>query len=100
MHVSKTPGDIARPEAIQRTPTASPATESSDGAASAPRTDAVTISDAGRALASSQAAEGTAPASLDPAQADAIRGKILGGAYDSLAMADQVARSILRSGDL
>jgi hypothetical protein len=37
---------------------------------------------------------------LDQSRIDDIRGKILSGAYHSLATAEQIARHILRSGDL
>jgi len=44
------------------------------------------------------AKQATAP--LDPQRADQIRSSILSGAYNSLKMADQVARAVIRSGDL
>jgi negative regulator of flagellin synthesis FlgM len=60
------------------------------------RSDKVQISDAGRALA----ARGDRSSSLDPARADAIRGRILSGAYDTLEVVDAVARRLLDTGDL
>jgi negative regulator of flagellin synthesis FlgM len=66
--------------------------------ASADRSDKVQISDAGRALA---ARDGDTQASgLTPSRADAIRGRILSGAYDTLDVVDAVARRLLDSGDL
>jgi hypothetical protein len=59
----------------------------------------VQISDAGLALATDGTAA-QASSQLDPARADQIRSNILSGAYNSLGMADQVARSVIRSGDL
>ena len=62
------------------------------------RTDKVSISDAGRALSARDG--GTAGASLDPARASQIRGRVLNGAYDTLDVVDAVARRIVDSGDL
>lgn len=62
------------------------------------KSDKVVISDAGRALA----AHGgdTATSGLDAARTSAIRGRILGGAYDTLEVVDAVSRRLLASGDL
>lgn len=104
MQINKTASDLARAEAMQRSQTAgtnqgstapvSPVSEVS-------RSDAVQISDAGRALSgSAPRSDGSAVSALDPRRADEIRSNILSGAYNSLEMADQVARSLMRSGDL
>jgi hypothetical protein len=91
----KTP---AAGEAVKPTP--------SQAQPAVPRNDSVQISDAGRARAAelAQAVEGPAPAAppseLTPERIDAIRQRILTGAYDSAAMVEQVARRILESGDL
>jgi hypothetical protein len=71
----------------------SPTSSSSD------RSDKVSISDAGRALA---ARDGGAAAStpLDPARSGQIRDRVLNGAYDTLEVVDAVARRLLVSGDL
>ena len=62
------------------------------------RSDKVSISDAGRALA---AREGdTDSLALDPARAERIRERVLSGAYDTLEVVDAVARRLLDSGDL
>ena len=61
------------------------------------RSDKVSISDAGRALA---AREGSEPAAMDPARAERIRDRVLSGAYDTLEVVDAVARRLLASGDL
>ncbi len=65
---------------------------------SADRTDRVEISNAGRALAARNGSVDSA--SLDPARAAAIRGRILSGAYDTVQVVDAVARRLLDSGDL
>ena len=66
------------------------------------RSDKVLISDAGRAMAArlDEVGAGGAPAELSAERADQIRTRILEGAYNSLDMADEVARRILASGDL
>lgn len=107
MQVNKVAGDVARTEAAQRT--------QQSGAAAAPqaaveaisevrRVDEVEISDAGRALAGAgdtpDAATDLKASTLDPRRMDEIRSKILSGAYNSLEMADHVARALVRSGDL
>lgn len=58
--------------------------------------DAVQISDAGRALA----ARGNSDAGLSPERTAQIRQRVLDGAYNSLAVVDEVARRVLGSGDL
>lgn len=104
MQVNKTSGEIARTEAAQRAQ--QPAAPSTTDAASAvQRIDAVQISDAGRALSTTDgdvdgSSESTESKGVDPRRADEIRARVLSGAYNSVEMADQVARSILRSGDL
>jgi hypothetical protein len=60
------------------------------------RSDTVSISDAGRALA---ARDGGSD-SVDPARASQIRDRVLSGAYDTLEVVDAVARRLLDSGDL
>lgn len=62
------------------------------------RSDKVSISDAGRALAARDG--GTDSASLDPSRASHIRERVLSGAYDTLEVVDAVARRLLDSGDL
>jgi hypothetical protein len=86
--------NVSPSDPVQPTGVGSPSSGST-----AERSDKVEISDAGRALA----ARGTAAAdesSLDPARAASIRGRILGGAYNTLDVVDAVARRILDSGDL
>jgi anti-sigma28 factor (negative regulator of flagellin synthesis) len=61
--------------------------------------DAVQISDAGLALATDGTAA-KASSSMDPSRVEQIRSNILAGAYNSLGMADKVARAVIRSGDL
>ncbi len=62
------------------------------------RSDKVSISDAGRALAARDG--GPDAAALDPSRASQIRDRVLNGAYDTLEVVDAVARRLLRSGDL
>lgn len=104
MQVNNTPSDIARTEAAQRSQQSgvTPAPENArDPLTGVRRSDAVQISDAGRALsgAAIPADQAEVP-ELDPRRVDEIRSKILSGAYNSLDMADHVARSLMRSGDL
>lgn len=108
MQVNKTPGELARTEAAQRTQQpAAPGSATTDAATPIRRIDAVQISDAGRALSRTDVdgdvdgtSESAEPAGLDSRRVDEIRARVLSGAYNSVEMADQVARSILRSGDL
>lgn len=101
MQVNKTPGEIARTEAAQRAQqTVAPAPATTEAPAAVRRVDAVQISDVGRALSGNDADASSEAGALDPRRADEIRSRVLSGAYNSVEMADQVARSILRSGDL
>lgn len=101
MQVSKTPGEIARAEAAQRAQqSVAPAPASTEAPTAVRRVDAVQISDVGRALSGSDVNTADEAGSLDSRRADEIRARVLSGAYNSVEMADQVARSILRSGDL
>jgi hypothetical protein len=81
--------DIADSDAIGSVP---PTGSSSD------RSDKVSISAAGRALAARDG--GADPAALDPARAGRVRDRVLNGAYDTLEVVDAVARRLLVSGDL
>ena len=99
MHVNKIAADIVRTDALQRAQGSATTQAAVDPITPARGADAVQISDAGLALAT----EGTAKPSvspLDPSRADQIRSSILSGAYNSLEMADQVARAVIRSSDL
>jgi negative regulator of flagellin synthesis FlgM len=99
MHVNKIAADMVRTDALPRVQSAAVSEGPIDPVAPARGADAVQISDAGFALAS-DGASAPAASSLDPARADQIRSKVLSGAYNSLEMADQVARAVIRSGDL
>jgi len=66
--------------------------------ASVDRSDKVSISDAGRALAARDGTTDAAP--LDPARASRIRDRVLSGAYDTLEVVDAVARRLLDTGSL
>lgn len=99
MHVNKIAADTVRTDALQRVQGAAAPEVPVDPISPARGADAVQISDAGLALASDGASAPTA-SSLDPARADQIRSRVLSGAYNSLEIADQVARAVIRSGDL
>jgi negative regulator of flagellin synthesis FlgM len=99
MHVNKITADMIRTEALQRTPAAAATQAPVEPVPEARGADAVEISDAGLALASGRTTE-QAASSLDPQRVDQIRSRILSGAYNSLEMADQIARAVIRSGDL
>jgi hypothetical protein len=101
MQVNKTPGEIARTEASQRAQqTVAPTPGTTEAPSAVHRVDAVQISDMGRALSGNDADASGEAGALNPRRADEIRSRVLSGAYNSVEMADQVARSILRSGDL
>ncbi|HEX5579932.1 MAG TPA: hypothetical protein VFX39_00050 [Gemmatimonadaceae bacterium] len=71
--------------------------------APAQRVDRVEISDAGRALAAQAGgadASAEAGREMTPERLTELRQRVLGGAYDSLAIVDQVARRMLQSGDV
>jgi len=63
------------------------------------RTDSVEISPEGRVLASRSQGAGEGQA-LSPERLEEVRGRIHDGTYDSPEVAEDVARQILRSGDL
>lgn len=70
-----------------------------DAAAAAPaiaRQDSISISDAGRALASDGASKG----SLTPERIADLRKKVLEGAYNSAHVVDTVAKRMLSAGDV
>ena len=101
MKINTIPAEIARPDAVQKSQNATQGAGSQDETSNVSRrNDQVQISDAGLALASDSASESTATSTLDPQRTEEIRGRILSGAYNSLSMAQQVAQSILKSGDL
>ena len=91
-----------RPDSTRATPAAD--TAESDAIRSVPQTpssadrsDKVSISEAGRALAAREG--GAERASLDPSRASQIRERVLSGAYNTLEVVDAVARRLLDSGD-
>ena len=99
MHVNKITADMVRTEALQRTQTAAATQAPVEPAPAVRGADAVEISDAGLALATG-GTTGQAASALDPHRVEQIRARILSGAYNSLEMADQIARAVIRSGDL
>ena len=72
--------------------------------AAVPRVDRVEISDAGRALAAKAsdgpAASAGAGGEMSADRVTELRQRVLSGAYDSLAVVDQVARRMLQNGDV
>lgn len=100
MKINNIPAEIARPDAVQKSQNVTQNGAQGQPANVSRRNDQVQISDAGRALASGATSESDATSTLDPQRAEAIRTRILSGAYNSLSMAHQVAQSILKSGDL
>lgn len=65
------------------------------------RSDRVQISEAGRELAA-QAKTATDPAAepLSPERVEEVRQRILGGAYNSAGVVEEVARRMLERGDI
>lgn len=68
--------------------------------AAAPRVDRVEISDAGRALAAQDGSAPNASRELSAERLAELRQRVLGGAYNSLGVVDQVARRMLQAGDV
>ncbi|MEP6619836.1 MAG: hypothetical protein ABJE47_10985 [bacterium] len=100
MQIKPNAGNLIRPEAAgvsSVSKTDKPVSATAPVAAVAPKAgDAVQISDAGRALA----ARGHSDVGLTPERTAQIRQRVLDGAYNSLAVVDEVARRVLGSGDL
>jgi hypothetical protein len=88
--------EIATDEARTKT---RPDARSAPATPERPRRDTVEFSDAARTLAEDSSAV-RGEQSLSPSRRDAIRQRVLDGAYNQLSMIDQVARRLLRSGDL
>jgi hypothetical protein len=65
-----------------------------------PRRDTVEFSNAARSLAEDSTSAVRGEQSLSPARRDAIRQRVLEGAYNQQSVIDQVAQRLLRSGDL
>ena len=99
MHVNKIAADRIRTDAHQRVQGQAAPQDPIESVSPVRGPDAVQISDAGLALAGDSGTN-SKTSSLDPRRADQIRASILSGAYNSLDMADQVARAVIRSGDL
>ena len=80
---------------------ASPAASAPTAALSpSPRVDRVEISDAGRALAAQRGGEAEGSGAMSAERLAELRQRVLGGAYNSLDVVDQVARRMLQSGDV
>ena len=99
MHVNKTAADMLRTEALQRAQGSAAPQAPVDAVTPGRPSDLVQISDAGLALSSGGETQQSS-STLDPARAEQILANILTGAYNSLESADQVARAVIRSGDL
>lgn len=80
--------------AIQR-----PGDQSGQGTANGlPKSDSVSLSDAGRSLAARL--DQQSQDAFDPERVAELRTKVLNGAYNTLDVVDQVARRILSRGDI
>lgn len=94
---------LQQAELVNRTREAGAAAPSSavpaTPAAPAARVDRVEISAAGRALAA-EGAGAASPEPMSPERLAELRQRVLGGAYNSLAVVDQIARRMLQSGDV
>jgi negative regulator of flagellin synthesis FlgM len=77
------------------TPSAREKKEAAQPTSETERSDRVQISDAGKALAAKQA-----NSTLTPERIVEVRQKIDSGAYNTPEMAEEVAKQILKSGDL
>ena len=104
MRINPTTSHIQQAEQVSRTRATGSATPAA-GTPTAPapaasRQDRVEISDAGRALAAQQGGEAEAGGAMSAERLAELRQRVLGGAYNSLAVVDQVARRMLQSGDV
>lgn len=105
MKINGSPYEPLRPVGPAANPTVGPGRkESQPEPAGAPasrpsRTDSVEISSAGRALAGVDSNEESS-SSLTPERLAELRQRVLEGAYNSVDLADQVARRILDRGDV
>ncbi len=99
MNVNKIAVDIIRNDAQKRAQGSVTPQTPAEPSTPVRGSDAVQISDAGRAMAGDHASAQSAT-TVEPSRAEQIRSNILSGAYNSLGMADQVARAVIRSGDI
>jgi hypothetical protein len=104
MRINPNNSQVHQAELASRTrETASPTPAAGTPAApvaATPRTDRVEISEAGRALAAQQGGEAEAGGAMSAERLAELRQRVLGGAYNSLDVVDQVARRMLQSGDV
>jgi len=104
MKINGSPYELPRPIAPAASPTGGPGRKESQPESTGPsssrpsRTDSVEISSAGRALAGVDSTEESST-SLTPERLAELRQRVLEGAYNSVDLADQVARRILDRGD-
>ena len=100
MHIYPKGSGPIRPESTPASQPGGPDGDANRAVTPAPssidRSDKVSISDAGRALA---ARDGGSDG-VDSARSSQIRDRVLNGAYDTLEVVDAVARRLLNSGDL
>lgn len=99
MRIEKLQPDLVRNDAKSEVKGASEAevVKQASAPAEAPRADSVQISDAGRALAEAQAADGQ---SLSVERINTLRELVIGGKYDNPEVIAEVARRMSASGDL
>ena len=103
MKINGSPYELPRPVGPAASPTGVPGRkETQPEPAASPsrstRSDSVEISSAGRALAGAESSE--AGTSLTPERLAELRQRVLEGAYNSVELADQVARRLLERGDV
>jgi hypothetical protein len=98
MRIEKNTTEIQRPEAARPAPLA-PAAAPGQPVAPVERPDRVELSPEARAMAARLDESGGAD-ELTPERISELRQRIRDGVYDSPAMADEVARRLLDSGDL
>lgn len=99
MHINKTQ-PITRLNGIKPDASSMPAPVQNDAPAAQRPGDAVQLSAVGLALSSAAGGANAVTSGMDATRISALRDKVMSGAYNSLAMADKVARSIISSGDL
>jgi len=103
MRIDNRPIEMDRAAANRGVEGANPETagrQSVEPAAAASRSDRVQISDAGRALAAQLEGPAGVREGLSPDRVAQIRKQILEGAYNSVEVAEQVARRMLERGDI
>jgi len=102
MRIDNRPAELLRNAQVTKIEGAKPehASGKQAGSAAPSRGDQVQISDAGRALAAQVDGERGVRGELSAERVAEIRQRILEGAYNSVEVVDEVARRMLKSGDI